>query len=70
MIRALFFGSANTSIVGLDIYLINLFLLPVIAVTTLLLSIIVALTLGLQALSLAYKLNVVDFVSPIWVLPL
>ena len=70
MILALFLGSANTLIVGLDIYLINLLLLPVIVVTAVLLSIIVALTLGLQTLSLAYKLNVVDFVFPIWVLPL
>ena len=66
----LFLAVALIVTLGLEIYLINLVLLPVISVTSVLVSTIVAVTLGLHTLSLAYKLNEVLCVSPIYVLPL
>ena len=63
MIVALFLAVAETVTFGLDIYLKYLVLLPVILVTFVLVSTIVADTTGLHTLSLAYKLNSVACVK-------
>ena len=66
----LFLAVALIVTLGLEIYLINLVLLPVISVTSVLVSTIVAVTLGLHTLSLAYNLKDVLCVEPICVLQL